>query len=66
MNTEVQTSEEGIQTSLGDKVKLDVGGHRFVTTRQTLMSEPESLLAQMSDGTGGFVEEADGTGDTHN
>ena len=34
---------------MNDLVKLDVGGTKFKTTRATLMSSPNSLLARMFD-----------------
>ena len=32
---------------MSDWIKLNVGGQTFYTTRTTLMSEPESMLARM-------------------
>ena len=32
-----------------DIIDLDVGGTRFRTTRQTLLSDPDSMLAKMFD-----------------
>lgn len=33
--------------SLNGVVTLNVGGTKFVTTRQTLLSDPDSMLAKM-------------------
>ena len=35
--------------SLDDIISLDVGGTRFDTTRQTLVKDPNSMLARMFD-----------------
>ena len=35
--------------SVNDIIKLNVGGETFLTTRSTLVSCPESLLAKMFD-----------------
>ena len=35
--------------SLNSVVTLNVGGTQFVTTRQTLLSDPTSMLAKMFD-----------------
>ena len=35
--------------SLNSVVTLNVGGTQFVTTRQTLLSDPASMLAKMFD-----------------
>ena len=35
--------------SLNSVVTLNVGGTQFVTTRQTLLSDPSSMLAKMFD-----------------
>ena len=34
---------------LNSVVTLNVGGTQFVTTRQTLLSDPDSMLAKMFD-----------------
>ena len=35
--------------SLNSLVSLNVGGTQFVTTRQTLLGDPDSMLAKMFD-----------------
>ena len=32
---------------MSDWIKLNVGGQKFYTTRTTLMSEPDSMIARM-------------------
>ena len=41
--------ESAIKMSLDDIISLDVGGTRFDTTRQTLVKDPNSMLARMFD-----------------
>ena len=42
-------SDQAPPVSLNSLVTLNVGGTKFVTTRQTLLSDPDSMLAKMFD-----------------
>ena len=43
------TTDQAPPVSLNSLVTLNVGGTQFVTTRQTLLSDPDSMLAKMFD-----------------
>ena len=43
------TNDQASPVSLNSVVTLNVGGTKFVTTRQTLLSDPDSMLARMFD-----------------
>ena len=45
----MMTSDHASPLSLNSVVTLNVGGTQFVTTRQTLLSDPDSMLAKMFD-----------------
>ena len=42
-------NDQAPPVSLNSVVTLNVGGTKFVTTRQTLCSDPDSMLAKMFD-----------------
>ena len=43
------TTDHDDAVSLNSVVTLNVGGTKFVTTRQTLLKDPNSMLAKMFD-----------------
>ena len=45
----MMTTDHALPLSLNSVVTLNVGGTQFVTTRQTLLSDPDSMLAKMFD-----------------
>ena len=45
----IMTSDPAPPLSVNSVVSLNVGGTKFVTTRQTLLSHPTSMLAKMFD-----------------
>ena len=45
----IMTSDPAPPLSVNSVVSLNVGGTKFVTTRQTLLSDPDSMLAKMFD-----------------
>ena len=45
----ITTRSKKSATSINDIIKLNVGGEVFLTTRSTLLSCPDSLLAKMFD-----------------
>ena len=45
----MMTTDHALPLSLNSVVTLNVGGTKFVTTRQTLLSDPDSMLAKMFD-----------------
>ena len=58
-----------VHTFQSGRLKLDVGGHKFTTSRTTLTSQPDSMLAAMfsgrhkliQDGKGAYFIDRDGT-----
>ena len=45
----MMTTDQAPPLSLNSVVTLNVGGKQFVTTRQTLLSDPALMLAKMFD-----------------
>ena len=45
----IMTSDPAPPLSVNSVVSLNVGGTKFVTTRQTLLSDSDSMLARMFD-----------------
>ena len=48
-----------VQEFQSSKVHLNIGGHRFTTSLQTLRRDPDSMLATMFSGRHNLVQEAD-------
>ena len=52
---------EGVYKFQSSRVKLDVGGQRFTTSRSTLTKQSDTMLAVMFSGRHELVQEEDGT-----
>ena len=51
---------KGVHTFQSGRLKLDVGGHKFTTSRTTLTSQPDSMLAAMFSGRHTLVKDEEG------
>lgn len=60
----VMAQRKGEVRRLNDVIRLDVGGRLFKTTRATLVSDPDSMLAKMFDPDSGWMAPAKQDGET--
>lgn len=51
-----------VTTSLDKWIKLNIGGNLFMTSRETLMKDPNSMLARLIDGDSDLISDKDEQG----
>ncbi|KAG5684133.1 hypothetical protein PVAND_013374 [Polypedilum vanderplanki] len=58
----MEVDKESVSTSINKWIKLNVGGILFMTSRETLLKDPNSMLARLIDGDSELISDKDENG----